>query len=53
MASAYIYLGFFDFTPKRIHKDEPLEDGGVRKCKEYRRQVSDEEVRIGLWARVK
>ncbi len=43
MAVAYLYLGFFDSTPKRTLIDEHLEDGGVRKCKEYRRQVSDEE----------
>lgn len=52
MVFVYVYLRFSDFTPKTL-LDEPLEDGGVRKCKEYRRQVSDEEVLIGLWAKVK
>ena len=53
MAFVYMYLKFSDFTPKRTLLDEHLEDGGVRKCKEYRRQVSDEETLIGLWASVK
>lgn len=53
MAFVYMYLRFSDFTPKRTLLEEPLEDGGVRKCTEYRRQVTDEEALIGLWARVK
>jgi hypothetical protein len=53
MAFAYMYLRFSEFTPKRIRADEHLPDGCVRKSKDFPRQVSDEEMLIGLWARVK
>ncbi|MCI5086749.1 MAG: hypothetical protein MRY67_12590, partial [Rhodovulum sp.] len=53
IAFVYMYLKFSDLTPRRTLLDEPLEDGGVRKCTEYRRHVSDEEALIGLWATVK
>ncbi len=53
MAFAYMYLRFSEFTPKRTRADEHLPDGCVRKSKDFPRQVSDEEMLIGLWARVK
>ncbi|MFQ6551329.1 hypothetical protein AAD018_003175 [Aestuariibius insulae] len=53
MAFVYMYLRFSDFTPGQKLLDKELKNGWVRKCKEYRRQVSDEEVLIGLWATVK
>ena len=53
MAFAYMYLRFSDFTPSRTISDEHLDDGGVRKSKEFLRQVSNEEMLIGLWATVK
>jgi hypothetical protein len=53
MVFAYMYLRFSDFTPKRTMPDEHLNDGRVRKSKEFLRQVSNEEMLIGLWATVK
>ncbi|MGB5871869.1 MAG: hypothetical protein WBH04_16890, partial [Albidovulum sp.] len=53
MGFVYLYPEFSDYTPKGTLADESLEGGGVRKCKEYRRPVSDEEVLIGLWASLK
>lgn len=53
MAFTYMYLRFSDFTPKLIEADEHMPDGRVKKCNEYLRQVSEEEILIGLWARVK
>ncbi|KRB29517.1 hypothetical protein ASD99_25060 [Mesorhizobium sp. Root695] len=50
---AYMYMRFSDGTPKMTHLDETLEGGGVRKIKEYRRPVTDEEITIAAWARVK
>jgi len=53
MAFTYMYLRFSDFTPKVTKADEHLQNGRVRKSKEFLRQVTDEEVLIGLWATVK
>ena len=53
IAFAYMYLMFSDFTPKLTRLDEHLPDGRVRKSKDFMRQVSDEEMLIGLWATVK
>ena len=53
MAFTYMYLKFSDLTPKLTHPDQHLPDGRVRKSKEFLRQVSDEEMLIGLWATVK
>jgi hypothetical protein len=53
LAFAYLFLRFRDFTPKRVLADEFLPNGMVRKIREYHRQVSDEEILIGLWATVK
>lgn len=53
MAFVYMYLKFSDLTPKRTLWTEHLEDGCVRTCVEYQRQISDEEALIGLWASVK
>ncbi|KPA23081.1 hypothetical protein shim_13750 [Shimia sp. SK013] len=53
MAFVYLYLRFSDFTPKRTNADEYLESGWVRKSQDFLRQVSDEEMLIGLWAKVK
>ncbi|MDF1872684.1 hypothetical protein [Vannielia sp.] len=53
IAFVYMYFRFSNFTPSRILLDEHLEDGGVRKCNEFKRQISDEEALIGLWASVK
>ena len=35
------------------HLDETLEGGGVRKTKDYRRPVIDEEIVIAEWAKVR
>ncbi|GAA6180675.1 MULTISPECIES: hypothetical protein [unclassified Shimia] len=53
MVFAYMYLRFSDFTPKLTKPDENLGDGRVGKSYEFERQVSDEEMLIGLWAKVK
>lgn len=53
MAFTYLYLKFSDFTPRRTERDEQLPDGTIRKSKVFRRQISDDEMLIGLWARVK
>lgn len=53
MAFAYLYLKFSEFTPALIEADEYLQNGRVRKTKEFLRQISDEEMLIGLWATVK
>lgn len=53
MAFAHIYLRFSDITPKLSNADEHLPNGGVKKSIEFVRQVSDEEMLIGLWATVK
>lgn len=53
MAFAYMYLRFSDLAPKITKADEHLPDGCVRKSSDYRRQVSKEEMLIGLWATVK
>lgn len=53
MAFAYMYLKFSDFTPKLTRADEHLPDGCVRKSKDFLRQVTDEEMLIGLWATIK
>jgi len=53
MAFTYLYLKFSDFTPKLTELDEKLPDGSIRKSRVYRRNVTDEEMLIGLWARVK
>lgn len=53
IAFAYMYLVFSDFRPKLTKIDEHLPNGRIRKCQEYLRDVSEEEVLIGLWARVK
>jgi uncharacterized membrane protein len=50
---AYMYIYFSDGTPKLTKFDEILEDGGVRKTKEYRRAVTDEEIVISAWAALK
>ncbi|MGX7875945.1 hypothetical protein ACVDG5_027425 [Mesorhizobium sp. ORM6] len=50
---AYMYVYFSDGTPKMTECDELLERGGVRKIKEYRRPVTDEEIAIAAWAGVK
>jgi len=50
---AYMYVYFSDGTPKMTESDEVLEGGGVRKTKEYRRPVTDEEIAIAAWAGVK
>jgi len=50
---AYMYLRFSDGTPKMTHLDETLEGGGVRKTKDYRRPVIDEEIVIAEWAKVR
>lgn len=50
---AYMYVYFSDGTPKMTKYDEILEGGGVRKVKEYRRPVTDEEIAIAAWAGVK
>ncbi|RUU53350.1 hypothetical protein [Mesorhizobium sp. M2C.T.Ca.TU.002.02.1.1] len=49
---AYMYLRFSDGTPKMTEADEALESGGVRKIKEYRRAVTDEEIVIAAWGTV-
>ncbi|TIR17561.1 MAG: hypothetical protein E5X34_23335 [Mesorhizobium sp.] len=49
---AYMYIYFSDGTPKLTELDEILEDGGVRKTKEYRRAVTDEEIVIAAWGKV-
>ena len=53
MAFTYMYLRFSDFTPKLTEPDELLPDGRVRQSRVYLSQVSDEEMLIGLWAKVK
>ncbi|MDX8525521.1 hypothetical protein RFM68_13460 [Mesorhizobium sp. MSK_1335] len=50
---AYRYVYFSDGTPKMTKLDEVVEDGGVRKIKEYRRPVTDEEIAIAAWAGVR
>lgn len=50
---AYMYIYFSDGTPKLTRPDEILKDGGVRKTKEYRRAVTDEEIVISAWAALK
>ncbi|WP_217578895.1 hypothetical protein [Mesorhizobium sp. GbtcB19] len=50
---AYAYVYFSDGTPKMTERHEILEGEGVRKVKEYRRAVTDEEIAIAVWAQVK
>ncbi|MPM43163.1 hypothetical protein SDC9_89836 [bioreactor metagenome] len=50
---AYMYLSFSDLTPRLHERDEVFPDGKVRKSYIFDRTVSDEEMLIGLWARVK
>ena len=49
---AYMYLRFSDLTPKIREPDAPLQDGRVRKSAVFTRDLSDEELLIGLWATV-
>lgn len=53
MAFAYLYVRFSDFTPRATLADEHLPDGKVRKCATYATNVTNEQILIGLWARVK
>ncbi len=50
---AYMYLRFSELTPATQELDALLPDGKVRKSWIFRRPVSDEEMLIGLWARVR
>ncbi|GHC09603.1 hypothetical protein GCM10007291_02280 [Gemmobacter nanjingensis] len=50
---AYMYLSFSDLAPRIHEPDEVLPDRKVRKSYVFGREVSDEEMLIGLWARVK
>ena len=53
MVFAYMYLRFSDLTPSQSELDEQLPDGRIRKSAVFSRRVTDEEMLIGLWARVK
>ncbi|NNE89144.1 MAG: hypothetical protein HKN27_13800 [Silicimonas sp.] len=53
MAFAYMYLRFSDLTPKRVKLDEEPGDGTFIKSQVYTRDLTDEEILIGLWAKVK
>jgi len=53
IAFAYLYLRFSDFTPKQLEPDERLPDGRVRKSAIFTIDVTDEQMLIWLWARVK
>lgn len=50
---AFMYLRFSYLTPKTWDLDTELPDGKVQITNIYERQLSDEEVLIGLWAKVK
>lgn len=49
---AYMYLSFSDLTPRIHERAEVLPGGKVRKSYIFDRAISDEEMLIGLWARV-
>ncbi|AZO57265.1 MAG: hypothetical protein EOS78_24960 [Mesorhizobium sp.] len=50
---AYWYIHFSDGTPKMTTIDNGLEGDGMRITMEYRRAVTDEEIAIAAWAKVK
>jgi len=53
IAFVYLYLKFSGFTPIKTELDEQLPDGNIRKSKVFSSSVTDDEILIGLWARVK
>ncbi len=53
MVFVYLYLKFSVFTPKLREADEIQANGSVKKSSIFRRDISDEEMLIGLWATVK
>ena len=53
IAFAYLYIRFSDFTPKKLEPDELLPDGHLRKSAIFATDVTNEQMLIGLWARVK
>ncbi|WP_170760941.1 hypothetical protein [Ruegeria lacuscaerulensis] len=50
---ALMYLRFSDLTPKTWELDEELPDGKVKTTNIYERELSEEEMLIGLWAKVR
>ncbi|MBR9844173.1 MAG: hypothetical protein GYB25_13515 [Rhodobacteraceae bacterium] len=53
LAFVYLYLRFSDLTPERTELDELLPDGKIRKSSVFSNKLTDEEMLIGLWAKVK
>ncbi len=53
LAFVYLYLRFSDLTPERAELDEQLPDGKIRKSSVFSNKLTDEEMLIGLWAKVK
>ena len=50
---AYMYLFFSYRTPNVTERDELLENGDIKKSYIYKRNVTDEDIAISAWSRIK